>query len=348
MQTAFVYEINSLEDNSIKNWYQRPAKREDIILCEHRARWKETQLIQRMGLPLLYALQESNHDLVTPNGDNVESLDNCPVMYRCNVGSSDSVIDSIVNSNGHLLVSKNDNQMVDSWVDYVHHQFTKRKMGVISLTDLCDEHDDIITETVKPYQKDGKFFIKTLRKGFHGLHPSEDGFDAPIINILTHFRGKDIPLIISEPIELIEDDLFHQFQEYRCVVANNQVTSISRYLDYGSHQIPYEIRQFADKFVSAHQSLFPSIYVVDIGLEETKGPLVIECNSLPASGSYVQNHFAPFLTALISGLDVSKLKRIAQEIEQEALVLSEQQQELELPKTDVESVVDRLFDDLKE
>jgi hypothetical protein len=343
MQTAFVYEINSLEDNSIKNWYQRPANREDIKLCEHRARWKETQLIQRMSLPLFYAVKESNHSLVTSDGEEVKSLEDCSVMYRCAAGSSNSIIDSIVNSNGLPLVSKNDNQMVDNWVDYVKLEFTKRKLGVISLTDLCDDHDAVITETVEPYQKDGKFFIKTLRKGFHGLHPSEDGFDAPIINILTHFRGKDIPLIISEPLELVQDDLLHPFQEYRCVVARNQVTSISRYLDYDAHQIPDEVRVFANKFVSAHQNLFPSIYVVDIGLEKTKGPLVIECNSLPASGSYVQNHFAPFLEALIPDLDVSKLKKIAQKIEQEALVLSEQQQKLEIPEIDIGALVDELF-----
>jgi len=63
--------------------------------------------------------------------------------------------------------------------------------------------------------------------------------------------------------------------------------------------VPKQVSDFACDFGVAHTTRLPKHYVVDIGLERTRGPVVVEVNSIGGAGNTTQEVFGKILKAYI-------------------------------------------------
>lgn len=169
-------------------------------------------------------------------------------------------------------------------------------------------HEDFIRRTRLPQERPDALSYATKRPG------PEDGFiqdnPQPYFNEYHGEMEQRAPswyamsgeLILSEPLDIQKDE--HGTLEYRCFVVGHLVTSISRYLDYVTTEIPEQAHELAGRVARACMSLDERgpgpDYVVDIALTSL-GWVVIEFNPLPCSGRYYGNSAATLFHSLLDG-----------------------------------------------
>ncbi len=319
-ELAFVYVVDSLEDNNILNWYKSYTSKENSLLRGYANFWEEIQFIQGLELPLFYAVKNSDsknsYDILTPSNNKLESLDEYVLFIRSDTLAYSGIISSVINLNGTPLVSEKKSEIVETWFNYINPDFLKRKIKQTTLNEICDKNYKIKRAAVLDYLVDEHFFMKTSEKSiFADMHSIEKPGD--LLSLIEFNFSRDEPLIISQPLKF-----FKPYKEYRCWVVNDKVTSISRKDNFEFHQVPENIKDFANKFAEYHKETFPSLYVVDIAIEKTKGPLVIECNPYSSSGRFIQTDFSEVLRALIPNID-SQLSDLSRSIRSELNILLE-------------------------
>lgn len=167
------------------------------------------------------------------------------------------------------------------------------------------KRDDNIAKVKKIYEniaqlaRHRKIFFKTIQKGSSFIYDLEDPteIDSYTMTMLAHGHEE---MLAVEPIEFVTDNLDGKTRnkEYRCMVTNNQIASISRCIiekTTNNYSIPLEINDFAEQFIKDHRDV-PQInnkdYSLDIGETIDRGLVVVELNPLYASGSYNRNNFA--------------------------------------------------------
>jgi hypothetical protein len=108
----------------------------------------------------------------------------------------------------------------------------------------------------------------------------------------------DCEVIVSETLDIVSDA--HGKQEYRVYVLRDKAVNVSRYIDYRTdYDVPKEIYDFARTFVLYHRDILPHGYVLDIGIDEKRGPVVIGLNPLIDSGRYEKNDFNDLLDVFV-------------------------------------------------
>ena len=280
---------------------------EDYERCIARQQYVEIQVCERMGITYFYLLHSKetqnnefpigeeqaicyDYQAFNKNRKEMDSLEGYAVFLRTNCFEILKPLQDLAKIGAKNLTTWEDDQILDRWYQYVSIDFTKRNITGITKS-------QITPDLLKKYSdKRDKVFIKTRFKGENFVTDTS----------ISHFKPRSIlenmesnkPLLISEPLDLCKDDKGKL--EYRVWVANQRVSSISRYLDYDTdYNIPAEIQIVAEKFIAAHKSVFPDHYCLDIGLDYWKGPVIIELNGLNPCGRYEKNDFEKFLQDII-------------------------------------------------
>jgi hypothetical protein len=186
------------------------------------------------------------------------------------------------------ISSPSDFYLIEHWIDVVPKDYTKRDMTVIDKA-LCKIQ---LKECFAKYNRNNKFFIKSLHKDF-SYDGSLEGFYEWEVNRCLEKGNDNDPIIISEWVEIEEDELGQK--EYRCFFINSELISISRYLDYEDHVIPKDVEYFAEKIGNELLgSYLPKNIVVDLAVTKDRGIIFLEANDVMCSGRYVLNKIEGF------------------------------------------------------
>lgn len=256
-------------------------------------------LVNKSGTQIVFAhgMQdfESKIEARDENGCPVGSLEGVETLLRTDVSNILMPIKFIETNGGRVICPWENETRVERWYRVVLAKFLKRRMAVFAVR----KFERIVLREphrLAPYSKYNRIFVKSAQKGVldSGVIKFDELFNV-LLSLAIVSGYSDV--IISEPLRLAADR--RGKKEYRSYVMSGKVVNISRYIDRdSSYLIPPEIKGFVDAFVKAHLKLLPPNYVLDVGIDRDKGPLVIELNPISASGRYEMNKFEDIIAAL--------------------------------------------------
>jgi len=332
-QIAFAYAVSDI-DNPF-DWSAHRFEKDTADFGILHYRWRGTRLLQELCLPLFYALGYGSDGFYDPKGNEVKSLKGYVVVQKTDLTGIGAINPEIDKKGGMPFISVKEESKVIHWADYVSEEFTKRRIKRLRLGDIISDieraHETQNHTTLAPYKRNGSYFVKnfvsTKRKEPVGLFVNkfagvveendDSGYDA--LSVIANHYSLEEEVLISEPLNLMPEtnDPEGSGMEFRCVVLDAQVASISRHLLFGEHEIPDYIAQFAGAFAVRHQDVFPRAYIVDIAVDVEKGAVVIECNPHSGSGMYSQNDLGAFLRILMPELPAEQIAEAQKRVDAE-------------------------------
>lgn len=236
----------------------------------------------------------------------VDSLSGYEILTRGFIGATKYVTRRIAELGGVNALTEKQLVQTDEWPIYVDPSFIKRKIAVLKAEDL--------EARIKEFERGGKLFVKPVvkPKEGHGMVITIDEvrrFPESITGGLPYQSqgikpgreliplSADYMLIASEPVEFESDE--DRTLEYRTWVVNSTPVIITRYGQAKNLDVPKRVVDFAHDFTIAHKMRLPPHYVVDIGLEKTKGPIVVEINGISEAGDTNKEVFEKVLNAYV-------------------------------------------------
>lgn len=316
--------------------YTRPDhQEEDFTYCVLRERGMELKQLREAGLPYALVCGKSidklhllSHNL--PDELTIGALLDMPWRYRGPL--NDVFIKQVQPTESYY-------QQILRWPQWCRAEFLLRSVRLTDFVDFVEssrrdpwssdlfiktvhkgepsrafrlvgvfEHENFVRRSKLPQEKPDALSYATKRPC------PEDGFiqdnPQPYFNEYHGEMEQRAPswyamsgeLILSEPLDIHKDE--HGTLEYRCFVVGHQVTSISRYLDYVTPEIPEQAHELAGRVARACMSMEEQgpgpDYVVDIA-QTSRGWVVIEFNPLPCSGRYYGNSAAALFDELLTG-----------------------------------------------
>lgn len=205
------------------------------------------------------------------------------IFPRTGVSQIYDMNDEIVKQGGIPIIT---NEQIDLVVDWPNYYTTDRKTQIFKGKDLINI--DVVKNLEKEYGKE--IFIKTKDKNFNGVIPISLLKDDECAFYITLTHHLDEEFIISEKINILEDE--YGKKEYRCFIVDNQVYNISRLTTEVLHKIDEDVLLKVQDIVEQMKDKFPKYYVVDLFEYEKDGEVnidVVEFNPIHASGLYLYN-----------------------------------------------------------
>lgn len=308
---AVVFYLSSFHDlEKLKNYSLISNDKESYGLCVARERFMEIEACAKRAFPFFYVIglsariaghgyQNIMGELKTYDShmNRVDSLSGKELLLRTNsVSNVYGPLSYIEKIGGVPIISWNDEERVEMWYKVVSPYFLKRTIAIFPSREFTDVLNLRLQEITR-CSADGKVFIKSSRK---------QGIDTAVIDVADIYDhigfsleviSDDIDIIVSEPLSLLTDPKGKL--EYRTFVVSGIIANTSRYLDYDTaYEIPSGITAFIKEFVAYHRNVLPHSYVIDVGVDERKGPVVIELNPIISSGRYEKNDFSDILDIL--------------------------------------------------
>lgn len=298
MQNILIYDVENL---SIDSWHEKYRDKNSMECCLSRERWIELSYLKEMGLPFLFSKSSrvlgsyflKDLSFYDSEENSVKDLSSYQVLFRSLCGNVYNLINKSEELGAKNLIDSYHEKKVCRWTDFVDDKYKKRKISRFKSKDLFDNKGDIDRNLLDEFSLDNKVFIKTEKKGHHGLINLDDIYSVFDIgnNIMVH-TGPESDILISEPICFNKDEKIESPNlEYRCFIMQDEILNVSRYIDYDiDYDIPLDVINFVDNFI-ANNPNFCFSYVLDVGIDENRGPLVVELNSFQSSGRYERNNF---------------------------------------------------------
>ncbi len=234
----------------------------------------------------------------------VQSLEGITVFLRSWAHAVPSALNAITAIGGKNELSMADHNRVLAWPSHVGADYTHRRVGIMPLSEVAQSADQ--------YALQGDVFIKTADKLLHGhgtVVQLEEVLrtaprEIPYLCDLDNTRkvaplGPETPIILSQPISFEKDS--DGSLEYRVWIFNRNVLVAHRYGDPGNLAVPEMIKQFSQSFVESHKEKFPAHYVLDVGIANKVGPVVVEMNDITYSGNMGPNIFRAISNAFFKG-----------------------------------------------
>ena len=229
----------------------------------------------------------------------VDSLKGFNIFLRSWAYPTTFALKAIEAIGGRNELSLADHARALEWPNYVDSSFTQRDIGLMTGAD--------IKKLAGRYAIDGNVFVKTAdKKSYgHGIVASIDEVveKAPHgIPYLSDERKMDTAkiepatqVILSQPISFKADAKGNK--EYRVWVFNKKVLAVRRYGNPEDTDVPGETALFTGRFVEAHADRLPAHYVVDVGLANKLGPVVVEINDIMSAGNLSPDIYRKILDA---------------------------------------------------
>lgn len=337
---SFVYEAIDTAWETVPDGVWHPGS-----INQLRNHWAEIQTVTRLGLPLFLAKAHTDPARVQIDsvGDAGNQFVGSSFLLRCDVRNVLPFTESLTAQGGLPIVSAQEYLELAQWPDRVDPAFTKRSVARATLEDIWDFATDRVNqEFVAPYSRDGRFFVKTEKKGEAWMVGDGVEFPGMLYSMACRFSPRT-RLIISSPLDLVTDSQGEKL-EYRCFVAENNLLSISVNHYVQNEAVPAEIKAFAREFMAAHFGVWPRQYVVDIATDKELGPVVVELNALAASGRYAGNDVESLILAYFPDIDPTLLAAVRAQVAAEMRLLEEQRSRL-VP-VDREAEIMRRLDEL--
>lgn len=269
---VFLFKDKMEYQRSIKN-AESLERNEDFSFCVERERGQEIAITKNLGIDFKVLISEENYA-------GIEYVGNRNVIVR---GSVPLVAEfrSKAHSLGVKFVIEG---TVTNWPKKIVKEFVKR-------TFYTTDYKNIVNLSKFPlFVKTSQYYLGTFPSKSHSIVNNAQELSAYIMS--TMHLTETFPMIVSDVIDIKQDSFGKK--EYRCFISNQNVSSISRYLDYDTNYIvPKEVVNYALDFANAHKHL-PACYVLDIA-ETSTGVDLVELNDLESSGRYAKNGFAQFL-----------------------------------------------------
>lgn len=200
------------------------------------------------------------------------------------------MLEAILRKGGIPVVTREQERMTEQWLKYYQ---TKRKMIVATGEELTSD-EELQSTIMQMGGPQKKIFIKTLKKGTSYILTPEEIFDEnSVFYQVIREKHLDTSFIVSEAIEALRDE--YGPKEYRCVILNGKLNSISRYTDTLLHRIDPKVAEAADRVVGemAQVEGWSSFYVLDLfeymNAEGEEVIDVVEFNGISAAGTFLYN-----------------------------------------------------------
>lgn len=307
MRVAIAFYVHSLKrlDRDL-DYESISPDHDDYQRCVARERTLAMRACEEAGVPYFlivdietsgsvrasgYAAQRAwiEHRVYNQNRQPVTSLSGYDVLLLASVAHEQTLLACIEELGGRNIADFSSQQFTLAWYKLVDPAYLKRKLAWFPLDCAWSADFDAFRGP------DGQFFCKTNYKlpGRAGLTRSLAGLFEYQLEIMP----ASTEIIVSEPLSICEDS--RGKLEYRCFVIGHKLSSVSRPLDYDTaYEIPEAVFSFVRSFIERHIEILPPCYVVDVALDEQRGPVVIEMNGIVAAGRYERNSFPALLTDL--------------------------------------------------
>ena len=140
----------------------------------------------------------------------------------------------------------------------------------------------------------GRIFIKTAKKDAAFTCTLTELFDpeSALHKVIKERHLNDF-FIVSEIMEQAKDE--YGRKEYRCIIFDGKLNSISRYTDDLLHRIEPEVVEAAERIISQMAKVrgWPTYYVIDlleyITADGEREIDVVEFNPITAAGTFLYN-----------------------------------------------------------
>lgn len=217
----------------------------------------------------------------------------------------------ILAQGGLLPTTLETEKKILQWPLYINPQWTGRELTLAHASILRNTAYWDAFFLAPPQQLKGKtLFAKPVHKlngGFLTFRMARD-LSAIIYDSEYPFWQwieDDIPIIWGDFREIARDNKDRELQ-YRALIINRRISSISLQLDYDTdYEIPDKAIVFTLDFITAHKELLPAHYTLDIGIAKDSGEyFVVELNPLWSSGRYEKCDHVKFVRDALAILPV--------------------------------------------
>lgn len=304
--------------DELKRWENHESispNKEDYSRCVARQYWEEIETCRRMNFQYFFAVKDRDAEigynphtqssffpgknplsLFTPEGNQVHALEGYKMLIRCSV-PHESVCTGLIESlGGESLVSEEENKFVKQWYKVVNLSYLGRQHDWFCIDGLEGRYFKM-KDRLEIVAVEGKVFVKLEHKSTlmeSGLYSTQEAAEN-LMHVSLNLTGSEV--FISSPLKIQQDAKGKL--EYRFFVVNGKPVSPSRYLDYDTdYDVPPIVIAFAQAFAKEHFLQMPNGYTLDVALCEDGKVVLIELNSINASGRYERNNFEEILNAL--------------------------------------------------
>lgn len=231
-----------------------------------------------------------------------------PVFCRHYANEDSYFVPYVVAHNGHLVVP--DYVLAQEWykilpLDFIARDYMGgRRMGWYSLKPyrFLEEIDELkglkhtINEAFNEYSVNGKVFAKSETKNSFTakLYTKQDLFETLHFLLGVGCHRTPGELIVSQPMPVQKIDTDYKLKEYRCLIVDNKVSTISLYTDTKQHRDYDEVEQFATRFARQFERHLPNSYDLDVARLADGKLAVVELNDISACGFYADHDIYKF------------------------------------------------------
>ncbi len=203
--------------------------------------------------------------------------------------------------NLNLLLSSEDTNKVDNWLDYYK---PKRQMFKVTGSELLSK------KHLKYASIESEFFLKTKIKNFNSKAKIKYLNQNNTVLAQALYEHYDTDFYVSELLDIKKDEL--GILEYRVVVFNNIVYNISRITSSIYHKIDKKILESAEDICEkVSKTSFPNHYIMDLVVyNDQLGKEIIdvvEFNDISSSGMYLYNSIIDLSRENLLHEDITKL-----------------------------------------
>lgn len=254
---------------------------ENFRRCVARERWQEIDYYSKKGEAVFW----NSDKRIFTDTDFKEVKINKQLIPRCMDASDFPKLAEDANKlNIKLINTPYEFHSIENWMSILPQKYLNRRL-IVTTKESASKDFKHYYNLVK--DDNGRFFIKSVVKGWSYSGSPEGWYETGMVMSLEHGSEKDL-VMFSKYIDIEEDD--YGTIEYRCFIINGQVRSISRYLDYDI-VVPTQdaadfIVDFVDKTVGFY---FPKNVVLDIMQSKDGNWHLVEANAIPYAGRYVGN-----------------------------------------------------------
>lgn len=230
-----------------------------------------------------------SNEFQNASGENVD-ITGKRVLPRTYIKELYPTIEAIEANGGIPVNTKDDIERIKNWSKEI---YTERRSFTTSGRELL-ENPEVKKQVIELLSDDGQFFLKTKEKDFSGVVDIVDLFDSDRGLLPALKLHLDDEFIISEKVEILEDEL-GKF-EYRCFVVDGEIVSISRNLSLTYHLVSDQAKESIKKLLERIQKNknFPTTFTLDVMVcvvpkTDTTVYDIVELNPLEATGEYLYN-----------------------------------------------------------
>jgi hypothetical protein len=269
MKVIYVFHIkDQTELDKYRNYHLISKEPENRDLCIYREKWQEIEHFSKIGHCVFWVdgfMDVNFNRIIRPEGI---------LIPRMSISQFE-----------RFPYNRRDYARIVFWYKHYH---PGRKI-IHGGPDLMENNFDFHYNEVK--NSKGQFFIKSARKHWSYAGSLEGWHDSGASGSLCGEQGE---VMVSEFLNIKEDDMSPLTVEYRCYYFFGKLCSISRYDDYVEHEIPEHITAFARSLIGdCVGKALPESVVIDIA-DTDKGPVFLEANDVSCSGRYVMNKLETF------------------------------------------------------